>query len=55
MTTEELFCKWWVESFARAKPVSQTISTHVAFADYVEQVRTREMLDVLGRGDKQPL
>ena len=49
MTTEELFLKWWGESYPHAKPAPHTIFTHVGFADYVDQVRTQDVLDALGR------
>ena len=49
MTTEELFLKWWGESYPHAKPAPHTIFTHVGFADFVDSTRTKDVLDALNR------
>lgn len=49
MTTEDLFKKWWSESYPNAKPAPHTIFTHVAFAEYVDSQRTKDVLDALSR------
>lgn len=49
VTTEELFLKWWAESYPSVKPAPHTVFTHVAFADYIDQVRTKDVLDAINR------
>lgn len=49
MTTEELFKKWWAESYPNTKPSTHSVMTHVAFADYVDATRTQDVLDALNR------
>ncbi len=48
MQIDEMFLKWWAESYPHAKPSPHAVLTHVAFAEYVEQVRTQEVLGALG-------
>lgn len=49
MTTEELFLEWWAESYPYAKPATHTITTHVAFAEYLDSKRTQEVLESIAR------
>jgi len=49
VTTDELFLAWWAESYPSVKPAPHTVFTHVAFADYIDQVRTKEVLDAISR------
>lgn len=49
MTTEQLFLKWWAESYPNAKAAPHTVMSHVAFAEYVDSVRTKDVLDALSR------
>jgi hypothetical protein len=49
MTTEELFLEWWKESYPHAKPAPHTITTHVAFAEYIDRKRTQDVLDSLAK------
>lgn len=44
-STEQLFREWWSDSYPSAPPNSRTVETHVAFAEYVDQRRTQEVLD----------
>jgi hypothetical protein len=45
MTTEALFLQWWKESYPNAKPPSQVVMTHVAFADYISARQTQTLLE----------
>lgn len=49
MTTEQLFREWWSDSYPSVPPNSRTVETHVAFADYVDQRRTKEVLESIAR------
>jgi hypothetical protein len=49
MTTEELFLEWWKESYPHAKPAPHTITTHVAFAEYIDRKRTQDVLDSISK------
>lgn len=53
MTTEQLFMKWWGESYPNAKPAPHTVTTHVAFAEYIDSVRTKDVLDALSRAGSE--
>lgn len=49
MTTEQLFLKWWSESYPNAKAAPHTVMSHVAFAEYVDSMRTKDVLDAISR------
>ncbi|MEN9726451.1 MAG: hypothetical protein RL434_817 [Pseudomonadota bacterium] len=49
MTTEQLFLEWWKESYPHAKPAPHTITTHVAFAEYIDRKRTQDVLDSIAK------
>lgn len=49
MTTEQLFLQWWAESYPNAKAAPHTVMSHVAFAEYVDSVRTKDVLDAISR------
>ena len=49
MTTEQLFMQWWAESYPNAKPAPHTITTHVAFAEYIDRKRTQDVLESISK------
>lgn len=49
MTTEQLFLQWWSESYPNTKAAPHTVMSHVAFAEYVDSVRTKDVLDAISR------
>jgi hypothetical protein len=49
MTTEQLFLQWWAESYPNTKAAPHTVMSHVAFAEYVDSVCTKVVLDALSR------
>ena len=53
MTTEELFLQWWAESYPHAKPAPHTVTTHVAFAEYLDDKRTKEVLESISKAGAQ--
>lgn len=44
MSLEQLFQDWWSASYPNVKPAPHTVSTHCAFAEYVDKMRTEEVL-----------
>lgn len=53
MTTEELFLRWWQESY-HFVPGEYAQVTHVAFANYVDSVRRMELLEAMGKDRDLP-
>lgn len=49
MTTEQLFLQWWSDSYPNAKAAPHTVMSHVAFAEYVDSMRTKDVLDAISR------
>ena len=49
VTTEQLFMEWWSQSYPNVKPAPHTITTHVAFAEYIDSKRTQEVLDCIAK------
>jgi len=51
MTTEELFLKWWLESYPGTIPGEYAKITHVGFANYLDSIRRMELLQAMGKSD----